>query len=542
MDNALLVFLLPAIDEGIHSVLQLSFAVLFAGVLVLVPRAVALSARPDQWERRVAHGQAYTSADDLANAAATPAERWADIMPSLLLVFGLLGTFIGLGLALTEAAGALAPGADALAKLTELMDSLGSKFKTSTWGILAFLGLKVWFTRQPYDEWRQSWAAARLQHTAHEAAAQERQRRADERGELVEAIARIGDGLQASQAQAREQHTAQLAALQAQLGHQERFGKRQLDQAQLQLSLLNQLCEHGAGTAERMLTVADHAAASRIAMEEFSHNVRDNIENMASAAAGMATAAGAAGSASMALGNAVGEFRTTMSSVLGEVKSELGQSIDAMGQGFALNMQEMSRNLKQATDGIETAIAGLSQGVNTTITQLQATSDAAAERHEKAQVNFTNSGDALTANLNKMGFLMDQVKAQVEKGLTAVSASSARVLALDKHLEARTARDQELLTAMQQVAAHLSGTQSALVPVPDIANHIATLAAAVQSQHASQQASDRRQQRQLDDNAGLAASIAELGSAIAAMSRARLQAEQDAGHDPRPEAPVREPQ
>ena len=174
MDNVLLKFVVPSLDGNIHSVLQLTFAVLFVTAVIATLRAVSRSANDAQWERNFAgieqagaSPSAHSSADELAHAVVTPAERWADVLPSMLLVFGLLGTFIGLGLALTEAANALGPGADALSRLTPIMDSLGSKFKTSTWGIFAFLSLKVWFTLRPYDERRNAWAAAKLRAMRH---------------------------------------------------------------------------------------------------------------------------------------------------------------------------------------------------------------------------------------------------------------------------------------------------------------------------------------------------------------------------------------
>lgn len=558
MDNLFLNFFLPAVNGSIHSILQLVFAVSFGAAVFLVPRAVGRAANSDQWQRNFdaleqtgAGPTAITSVDELASAVATPSERWADVLPSLLLVFGLLGTFIGLGLALTEAAGALGPGSDALANLTPIMDSLGSKFKTSTWGILAFLGLKVWFTLKPYDERRHAWAASKVQSFAARASEQERQQRNLERSELIEAIGRHRDSMQESHQSALERvsehHAEQLVALKQQTDRQRRLGEQQLEQGGLQLHVLKELCSQveqtatrdgallarldtiaaiGADTVDRLATVADHSAASRIAMEEFSHSVRDNIQNMAKAAGDMALAAQAAGNASTHLSGAVGEFRAAMTTVLGDVKADLGGMIADMGTTFADNMEKMSTDLKSATDGIEAAIGTLSAGVKDTITQLQQTSDAAADRHEKARVVFTNSGDSLAKQIDQMGEFMKKLGAQVDIGLNSVATANLRMRALDAHFDEHIKRADTMLAAMTKVstsiaeaADQMNVTERELALLTPVAEQIQGLVQAIDKQNARQVASHEQQQEQATENARVLAAIDILREAIVGIQK-----------------------
>ncbi|MEH6433830.1 hypothetical protein [Massilia sp. DD77] len=562
MDNLFLNFFLPAVDGSIHSALQIGFALSFGAALFLVPRAVTRNANSGQWEQRFAAldqkgagPTGTTSANELADAVATPAERWADILPSLLLVFGLLGTFIGLGLALTEAAGALGPGADALANLTPIMDSLGSKFKTSTWGIFAFLGLKIWFTLKPYDEHRHDWAAGKLRAIAAQAAEEARQQHDGERLELIDAIARHRHSMQESQQlalqQASQRHAEQIAVLQQQTDRQRRLGEQQLEQAGLQLQALRELAAHlkeaatrddlvlarleaiaahGAVTVDRLVAVADHVAASRIAMEAFSHSVHDNIQNMAKAAGDMADAAQAAGHASTQLGGAVGEFRDAMTNVLGEVKTELGSTISTMGITFAHNMERMSADLKAATEGIQGAIKTLSGGVTETVTQLQKASDDASLRQDKARAAFAASSDALTANMSRMGDFMDEMQKQVKLGLTSIATASARMASLDKQFEQRTEQDRATLDAvkglagsMEALVAQLGAAERALAPGVRMADDIRALTEAVKLQHAAQAVTDERQTKQSDENARMLASIGSLATAIAELSLVKQQ-------------------
>jgi hypothetical protein len=574
MDNLLLNFFLPSFEASVHSVLQVTFATLFIVAVVSVARAVARTADAAHWERNLAAldqdgggTSAYGSADELGNAVATRAERWADVLPSLLLVFGLLGTFIGLGLALTEAAGALGKDADALANLTPIMNSLGSKFKTSTWGILAFLGLKTWFMLRPYDERRHAWATARLRDMTARAATQQRQQHDAERLALIDAIARVGDKIGAGQegaaALAAKHHADLLPLLQRQADLQKLHMEKQLEQDSLQLhalrtigaqgeaavardtallARLETLSDHGADTVRRLAEVADHVAASRTAMEDFSHNVRDNIQQMAKAAGDMALAAQAAGQASTQLGGAVGEFRDAMTAVLGEVKADLGSTIGAMGTTFATHMEHMSTDLKAATDGIQAAIQTLSSGVTDTITQLQKASDEAGARQEMSRVAFATSSNELTKNLILMQDFMGQIKTQVDAGLKAVSTANNRMLSLDKHFEDRTKRADEMLTAMSgaaaamtQVSGNLGAADAALASFAPVADEVRALTDLVRSQQALLATGGEQQQSQLADNARVLTAISLLTTAMTDLLRARTD-DSTAAATPEPQA------
>jgi hypothetical protein len=210
MDRSVLSFFLPRLDGSAFASLQVIFALVFVAAIVAIPLLLRRTARASQWERRLAEiegadnqASIHDTPDELSQAVATAPERWADMLPSLLLVFGLLGTFIGLGLALTEAAGILGRGADALGGLTPVMDALGSKFKISTWGILAFLFLKLWSMAFPYEEARLAWSARTIKARAAQAAERQEQKEADARRQLTDLLAQ---SLAVQQAEAQRAH------------------------------------------------------------------------------------------------------------------------------------------------------------------------------------------------------------------------------------------------------------------------------------------------------------------------------------------------
>lgn len=151
-------------------------------ILLLVSLSIAtmiwliVSAKVENWESNWngEHLEDNTSLDsehgsvhELAEAVSTKAEQVADIMPSMLLVIGLLGTFIGLGIALNSASEVLAnantSGMDnAMTNLMALMEGLGAKFKTSTWGLLCFIALNIFFNILGFKEKRLAWAIAKI--------------------------------------------------------------------------------------------------------------------------------------------------------------------------------------------------------------------------------------------------------------------------------------------------------------------------------------------------------------------------------------------
>lgn len=160
--------------------IQIAFSsIIVVGVLSTIVW-VKIKAREKSWEMKwqgkkdqqqdttleVEHGSIH----ELSQAVATTAEKIANIMPGMLLILGLLGTFLGLGLALDKAStilqnsGGASVGAmgGAMQDLTSMMQGLGTKFKTSTWGIIAFILLKVWESINGFEDRRLIWCIGKM--------------------------------------------------------------------------------------------------------------------------------------------------------------------------------------------------------------------------------------------------------------------------------------------------------------------------------------------------------------------------------------------
>ncbi|MRF42641.1 hypothetical protein GIJ78_19075 [Escherichia coli] len=207
----ILTFLLPSADP-----LQLLFAGLIGVLSLLTVVALRRGAREQTWASRwkgggqddldVEHGSLH----EISAAVASPGERMAEYMPGILLILGLLGTFLGLGIALNKASTILvdanAGGGmdDAMKNLMGMMEGLGTKFKTSTWGILAFLLLKLYAARNGYEERRLRWCAKQMKHAFDSSRQQRQDERQQAQATLLDTLARLDQNMAAQNESQRQ--------------------------------------------------------------------------------------------------------------------------------------------------------------------------------------------------------------------------------------------------------------------------------------------------------------------------------------------------
>ena len=219
------------------------------------------------------------SIHDISQAVATRAERIADAMPGLLLVFGLLGTFLGLGLALNDAASALHPAtaegyADPMLDLIGAFQKIGAKFKTSTWGLLDYLLFRGWMIAGAFEEKRLNWCQREMRVF-----------------------------LQKRRKSAKE--------------------------------MLNRLHE----VAERHCFRTESMSTSLIAFLDANTS---NIAAMTKSSGEMASAAGLTGESATDLKSTIQRFDGNVASVLNQIKIDLGGNIEEMRKAFDESLGTMS--------------------------------------------------------------------------------------------------------------------------------------------------------------------------------------------------------
>ena len=173
-------FLLP-IHLGLFvrfDILPITFFIIIWGLFFFTIFQVYKKAKPENWENNWYGGNKgdkakkldaeHGSVMEISEAVATSSEKLADIMPGMILIIGLLGTFLGLGLALDKAssiltaANAVSNMDDSMTQLMGMLEGLGTKFKTSTWGLLAFILLKVILSKNGYEERRLRWSIEKV--------------------------------------------------------------------------------------------------------------------------------------------------------------------------------------------------------------------------------------------------------------------------------------------------------------------------------------------------------------------------------------------
>ena len=142
MNNSIINFLFPSFNA--EEILSVVFFLIIWSIFFITIIRVYLHARPENWQKNwfeedettAKLDPEHSSIEDISHTVSTPAERWADVAPGIILIIGLLGTFIGLGLALDKASSILSgintAGMDnAMNQLMGMMEGLGTKFKTS---------------------------------------------------------------------------------------------------------------------------------------------------------------------------------------------------------------------------------------------------------------------------------------------------------------------------------------------------------------------------------------------------------------------------
>lgn len=362
MNSDVLSFLAPRFE-----LLQMAFFVLIVSGVALTLRMLYVHATPASWERNWNGGglddlsnrldAEHGSVNDLSHAVATRSEQLAETMPGILLILGLLGTFLGLGLALDHASGLLqnsgtsAEGMkSSMGELMKMMGGLGTKFKTSTWGIIGFLTLKVWSSRLGVDEKRLRWCVRKMRGQLDQSRLEQERRASQGSERLVEAIGQMGTRLGEV---VRDEMVANRALLQ---------------QSHVVLAQLPGLA---ARQLEQGAELAASSAGTRAELAAFVQANIGNIEAMAQSSAQMARAAAEVGSSAGQLGAAIDGFRGNVAEVLDGVKQDLGATIGEMNDNFGRRLAQMEASLSGATGDISTAVAQLSGQVALTLGSLE---------------------------------------------------------------------------------------------------------------------------------------------------------------------------
>ena len=493
-------FLLPQIEP-----LQLGFLSLIIAMMLTTIGTTHWYARNIFWERKWNNGTSdqhsndldidHGSITDLWYAVATAPEKLAEIMPGMLLVVGLLGTFLGLGLALNHAShilgqtNALSPAgaASSMQDLMGLLQGLGTKFKTSTWGITGFLLLKVWSSLTRFDEKRLTWVIHKVKSELENRKLLLQKTEEDKQqtlfSQISKAAEKITQGINKNVTELTDSqkiiHQESLQYLQKGIkiihhdltnisttiqSHNSTI-KLTLEQeskiihedliaisASIQsenLEIRHLLEKNIQITHQDLVSINTATEASSQAMAGFVSSTQTIINDMSAASNKMADGAQKVGVAGSSLLKAVDDFSTQFTQVLGDVRTDLSTAINDMSEQAAQTLEQGTKELGKATLEISTALGVLSQDVTTTMNGVKDSIEKSLKIQQEGAVLFRRSSDTLNENVTATTELVQKLGEDIRSGLQAVSDSGRRMASIGKSLENIVPQMNDLLPALE---------------------------------------------------------------------------------------------
>ena len=508
--SEILGFLLPQLNDSLQMVF-LVIILLMMGVTII---SAHRSAHPASWEKKWNRGTPDDSSDDLDiehgsvtdlwHAVATAPEKLAEIMPGMLLVVGLLGTFLGLGLALNHASNILGQ-ADALSAsgaansmqdLLGLLQGLGTKFKTSTWGIAGFIFLKIWSELTRFEEKRLTWVIGKVKVELEKRKQEQSFAEAVKQKALFDQI----DGASSKMVAGFAEQTVQLMESNKSLHqHAQEYSDGKIKDIRDDLGQIHAVTQITsaamvAGFAEQIAQLMEsnkslhqHAqkysdgkikdirddlgqihAMTQItstAMVQFTEGTQGVVENMAEAAQRMAMAsqsmadgADKVGAGANELVSAIDTFKGQFTEVLDNVRKDLGAAIHNMSTQASETLERGSTQLGNATREISTALGVLSSDVKATMSEVKTSINKALEIQQRAANEFTVSSGSLNENIAATSEMVSKLTRPIEDGLRSVSDSGQHMRGIGKSLD-------KSIGSMEQIATNLVELPATLEPL-----------------------------------------------------------------------------
>ncbi len=520
-------FILPQMDD----LIQVSFLTIIVVTMIATIFSAWKYANESSWEKKWNRGTPNDASDDLGiehgsvtdlwHAVATASEKVSEVMPGMLLVIGLLGTFLGLGLALNKAssilgqADAMSAGAaaDSMGHLMGLLQGLGTKFKTSTWGITGFVLLKVWSEAMRYDEKRLAWVIGKvkteLEKQKREVKAADQKKREELHAQIESTAHQVVDGLADQVGKMLDQKMAMHAQLLQHLeGQRADFGNLmaeistksdtiangqsvQTEKLQTQAKeIYAQLFQRMDDQHKVLTDLNTEMRATKDSMQHFTLGTQGVVQQMANAAEQMADGAGDIGKAAerMAQGadkvgvagqqlvGAIDEFKNQFTTVLDDVRKDLGKSIHDMSTQAASTLEKGSTQLSDATREISTALGVLSEDVKATMTEVKDSIGEALKIQQKAATEFTLSTGSLNENITATTNIVGELASPIKEGLRSVSDTGQHMRSVGKSLD-------KSLLIMQDVVTKLELIPAALKPISELSDHHQQMISALEPLH-----------------------------------------------------------
>ena len=400
----------------------------FLGIIIVLSVGTALwvwwstrerKGRINCWEKRWTNNTIETDNDlkvehgsihELSRAVELPAEKLADVLPSMLLIIGLLGTFLGVGVALNAAADVLNDSnanpaetmkktMDALGKakqsenlLDEMMgmlDGLGALFKSSIYGIIGFFGFTLWKNKWGSDKERFKWCVERCNKEI------EIKKKAQDQNtnKIINALNKVNDSIGESIADCI-QKSLQTALVKGFENVNKSLNemnsalcltleKTVVEQFKsLNKEMKSQVNETKA-VVRKLESLANNSEAQTGAMDSLSRTMTEQFTFVANSAKSMGIAADE-------LAKSVDEFRPAVTGTLETIREQFVKSItdsskvmQNAGTSILNAVNEMSAKSKEGQDKLDKTLSDFNKRINGTLADIKQTTLAMEEQGNK---------------------------------------------------------------------------------------------------------------------------------------------------------------
>jgi len=450
--DELIQFLLPSLGDP----LQIAILGIISIAMAVTMGCTHWRANSRSWERKWARGTdtkqddldiEHGSVTDLWHAVATVPEKLSEVMPGMMLVVGLLGTFLGLGLALNHASNILSEAnsiANSMGDLTGLLQGLGTKFKTSTWGITGYIVLKVWSEAFRFEEKRLTWVISKVKaeiERKKKDVAQVQKQQSDEFRSLIQAtstaivggishaldrnavttIAGISKSLHEASASISTQICNALAAAHAH-SQQHLNGIAAAINKHVGASI-ESATTHTRVNLESGIVKLDSSLGllltqsieTQKVISIFTVGINSIVDRLSSAAQSMTTGANSVAESANHLKMTVQDFGEKFESVLDDVQNELKSAITDTSRQAAMTLREGTDKLEAATNQIFNALYSLSSDLKETLHQVDASLSGALKDQESLLKKMTFD---IERTLNTQGDMAKSIQQKIEFALT----------------------------------------------------------------------------------------------------------------------------
>jgi len=403
-------YMLPT--DGIQAVFLIIIIVLSVGTALWVKISTReRKGKPSCWEIRWTNATPETADDlkaehgsiqELSEAVAMPAEKLAEVLPSMLLIVGLMGTFLGVGVALNDAANVLKnserPPMEMLQEMVSMLDGLGALFKSSIYGIIGFFAFTLWRNKWGSNEKRFKWCIVRCnQDLKNKESESEKFHKFQKESTtaIVNALNKVNESIGASIADCI-QKSLQKALVDGFENVNKNISEMNSALCQtlentvvekfksLEKEMKNQVKETKSVVQrlESLSTLTDAMTSLSVTMKEQFTYVSESAQNM--------------GNAAIELSKSVDEFRPAVTSTLDTIREQFVKSItdgskvmENAGVSIRKAVTEMSEKSKEGQDKLDKTLTDFNKRINSTLTDIKQTT-LAMEMQGNAYVNTMN--------------------------------------------------------------------------------------------------------------------------------------------------------